>query len=238
MTQNTPKRPNLSTLINSVLGSQPAKLEPVAPVEEPAPIVETRRAAFQSFLIVGLGNPGREYANNRHNVGFMMVDRLAERLGVTFTRAQLKAIITDTRYQGHKLILAKPQTYMNESGQAVASLLNFYKIPVENLIVAFDEMDLPLGEIRIRPKGGSSGQKGMKSIIQKLGHENFPRVRLGIGRPPGRIPAPDYLLQDFTFDEQTRLAPVLTDATDAVLTFVTEGLEIAMNRFNGIISNQ
>jgi len=239
MTQN-PKRPNLSSLINSVLGSQPVKPEPPAPAEDLAPVVEsTRRSSFQTFLIVGLGNPGREYANTRHNVGFMMIDRLAERLGITFTRAQHKAILTDTRHQGHKLILAKPQTYMNESGQAVSSLLNFYKIPVENLLVAFDEMDLPLGEIRIRPKGGSSGQKGMKSILQRLGHENFPRVRLGIGHPPGRIPPPDYLLQDFTYDEQTRLAPVLTDATDAVLTFVTEGLEIAMNRFNGsVISNQ
>jgi len=229
------KRPSsLSSLINSVLGSQPAKPEPPPlPQETPPTIETTRRRDFQTFLIVGLGNPGREYANNRHNVGFMMVDRLAERLGVTFTRAQHKALITDARHQGHKLILAKPQTYMNESGQAVASLLNFYKISPENLLVAFDEMDLPLGQIRIRPKGGSSGQKGMKSIIQRLGHENFPRVRLGIGRPPGRIPAPDYLLQDFTYDEQTHLAPVLTDATDAVLAFVTEGLEIAMNRFNG-----
>ncbi|HLF89569.1 MAG TPA: aminoacyl-tRNA hydrolase [Anaerolineales bacterium] len=237
MTQN-PKRPNISSLINSVLGSQPAKPETSTPAEEPSFIVEPiRRTTFQTFLIVGLGNPGREYANTRHNVGFMMVERLAERLGITFTRAQHKALITDARYQGHKLILVKPQTYMNESGQAVVSLLNFYKIPDENLIVAFDDMDLPLGQIRIRPKGGSSGAKGMKSIIQRLGHENFPRIRLGIGRPSGRIPPPDYLLQDFTYDEQTRLAPVLTDATDAVLTFVTEGLEIAMNRFNGTVAS-
>lgn len=232
-----PKRPSLSGLINTVLSSQPAKPEPPAPAEEPAPVVETRRAGPQTFLIIGLGNPGREYANTRHNVGFMMIDRLAEMLGVTFTRAQHKALITDTRHQGHKLILAKPQTYMNESGQAVISLLNFYKIPDENLIVAFDEMDLPLGQIRIRPKGGSSGQKGMKSIIQRLGHENFPRVRLGIGRPPGRIPPPDYLLQDFTYDEQITLAPVLTDGANAILTFVTEGLEIAMNRFNGVVNS-
>lgn len=232
-----PKRPSISSLINTVLGSQPAKPEPPAPVEEPAPVVETRRVGFQTFLIVGLGNPGREYANTRHNVAFMMVDRLADLLSITFTRAQHKALITDTRYQGHKLILAKPQTFMNESGQAVTSLLNFYKVPTENLIVAFDEMDLPLGQIRIRPKGGSSGQKGMKSIIQRLGHENFPRVRLGIGRPPGRIPPPDYLLQDFTYDEQITIAPVLTDGANAVLTFVTEGLEIAMNRFNGTVTS-
>jgi len=237
MTRNTPKRTSIGNLINSVLGSQPPKSETSARVEEPAPIIEpTRRAAFQTFLIVGLGNPGREYANTRHNVGFMLVDRLAERLGITFARAQHKALITDSRYLGHKLILVKPQTYMNESGQAVASLLNFYKISTENLLVAFDDMDLPLGEIRIRPKGGTSGAKGMKSIIQRLGHENFPRIRLGIGRPPGRIPPPDFLLQDFTYDEQTRLAPVLTDATDAVLAFVTEGLEIAMNRFNGPVA--
>lgn len=234
MTQNNPKRSSVSNLINSVLGSQPAKNTPSSPVDESAYIVEpVRRATFQTFLVVGLGNPGREYANTRHNIGFLMVDRLADLLNVTFRRAQHKALITDARYQGHKLFLAKPQTYMNESGQAVTALLNFYKIPVENLIVGFDDMDLPLGEIRIRPKGGSSGAKGMKSIIQRLGHENFPRVRLGIGRPPGRVPPPDFLLQDFTYDEQTELAPVITDAANAVLTFVTEGLEIAMNRFNG-----
>lgn len=238
MPQHTPKRSNLAGLINSVLGSQPTQPESPTKPEELAPVTEpTRRAGPQTFLIVGLGNPGREYANTRHNVGFMLVDRLAERLGVSFTRAQHKALITDARYQGHKLILAKPQTYMNESGQAVSALLNFYKIPLENLLVAFDDMDLPLGQIRIRPKGGSSGQKGMKSIIQRLGQENFPRLRLGVGHPPGRIPPPDYLLQDFTRDERTRVEPALANAVDAILTFVTEGLEIAMNRFNGTVTS-
>ncbi|MFQ5617119.1 MAG: aminoacyl-tRNA hydrolase, partial [Anaerolineales bacterium] len=141
------------------------------------------------FLIAGLGNPGREYAGNRHNVGFMLVDRLAERLRVRFTRMQNKALVTDALWQEHKLILAKPQTYMNESGQAVAPLVRFYKIPLENLLVAFDDMDIPLGAIRIRPKGGSGGQKGMKSVIQRLGNQQgFPRIRLGLGRPPGQMP--------------------------------------------------
>jgi PTH1 family peptidyl-tRNA hydrolase len=187
-----------------------------------------------TFLVAGLGNPGREYANNRHNVGFMLVDQLATRLGAQFSRVQHKALVTDARYGGHKIILVKPQTYMNESGRSIASLVRFYKVPLENLLVVYDEMDIPLGAIRIRPKGGSGGHKGMQSIIQQLGNQQgFPRIRLGLSRPPGRMPPPAYLLQDFSTQEKEVLSTVLDNAVDAVLSFVTDGLETAMNLYNG-----
>lgn len=194
----------------------------------------------RTFLIVGLGNPGREYAGNRHNIGFMLIDHLASHLGIHFSRTQNKALITDSRYEGEKLILAKPQTYMNLSGQAVAQLVNFYKIPLENLLVAYDEMDLPLGTLRIRPHGGSGGHKGMKSIIQHLGNQqHFPRLRLGLGRPPGRMDPTDYLLQDFSKKEIEIVDTVLKTGIEALLTFVTEGVENTMNQYNGsIISNE
>ena len=133
--------------------------------------------ATQTYLIVGLGNPGRKYKHNRHNIGFMLVDRLAERLGVTFSRLQHKALVTDARYQGKKIILAKPQTYMNNSGQAVRALVRFYKIPLENLLIVYDDVDLPFGSHRLRASGGSAGQKGMQSIIQHLGTKEFYRLR-------------------------------------------------------------
>ncbi len=196
-------------------------------------------APSQTFLITGLGNPGREYANNRHNAGFMVVDRLADRLGLSFSRVQQRALVTDGRYEDHRLILAKPQTYMNESGGSIGPLVKFYKVPLENLLVAFDEMDLPLGTLRIRPKGGSSGQQGMQSIIRSLGNrQGFPRLRVGIGRPPGRMPPPAYLLQDFSFDQQQALDQVLDQAVDAILSFVTEGLSAAMNRYNGVVAGE
>ena len=225
-TKKTPGIPGLSSLIDLVRGSQPG----------PAPAPESTEApgvVEQTYLVVGLGNPDPENAGNRHNIGFMFVDRLAARFDVRFARMQNRALVADARYEGQKLILAKPQTYMNESGQAVAALQRFYKIPLRNLVVAFDDMDLPLGTIRVRPKGGSSGQKGMKSIIQRLGNsQGFPRIRLGIGRPPGRMPPPAYLLQDFSKDEKEILDGFLDEAVDAVLTYVTQDLNAAMNRYN------
>jgi PTH1 family peptidyl-tRNA hydrolase len=187
----------------------------------------------QPFLIAGLGNPGREYRDNRHNVGFMLVDRLAERLGVAFSRVESKALVTKADFQGNRLILAKPQTYMNLSGQAVGALMKFYKVPPEHLLVVYDEVDLPLGTLRLRPEGGSAGQKGMKSIIERLGTENVSRLRIGVGRPPGRKEAGDYVLQDFSKQERENLASILDRAADAVQTFVTQGIEPAMNLYNG-----
>jgi PTH1 family peptidyl-tRNA hydrolase len=185
------------------------------------------------YLIAGLGNPGREYRFNRHNAGFALLDCLAERLKVSFTRLESKALVTKAEYQGRRLILAKPQTYMNLSGQAVGALLRYYKVPLENLLVAYDDVDLPLGMLRLRPDGGSAGQKGMLSIIERLGTNQFARLRIGIGRPPGRMAASDYVLQDFTSGEVKALLPALERGADAVLTFIVDGLVSAMNQYNG-----
>ena len=185
------------------------------------------------FLIIGLGNPGREYRDNRHNIGFMLVDRLAVRLDARGMKLQSKAIVTSALYQERKIILAKPQTYMNLSGQSVQGLLHFYKIPAGNLIVAHDDLDIPYGTIRIRPGGGPGGQRGMASTIEQLGTKDFPRLRMGIGRPPGRMDPSDYVLHDFSKEEQKLLSEILERAADAALTFVTDGLNKAMNKFNG-----
>jgi len=186
-----------------------------------------------TYLLIGLGNPGREYRDNRHNIGFMLIDRLAVRLDARGMKLQSKAIVIGALYEGRKLILAKPQTYMNLSGGAVQGLLHFYKIPPESLIVAHDDLDLPLGTIRIRPGGGAGGQRGMASTIERLGTQDFPRLRLGIGRPPGRMDAAAYVLQDFSRADLLIVSETLDRAADAVLTFVTDGLDKAMNKYNG-----
>jgi len=185
------------------------------------------------YIIVGLGNPGREYRDTRHNIGFMLIDRLAEKLNARSMRVQSKAIITTAQYEGRKIILAKPQTYMNLSGQSVQGLVRFYKIPQENLMVAHDDLDLPFCALRLRPGGGSAGQKGIASIIQQLGTPDFARMRLGIDRPPGRMEAAAYVLQAFTQKESQQVAELLDKAAEAALTWVTDGLDMAMNRFNG-----
>jgi PTH1 family peptidyl-tRNA hydrolase len=184
-------------------------------------------------LIVGLGNPGREYRNNRHNIGFMFIDELARRLKTTFSRVQFNSLVTSVDYEDKKIILAKPQTFMNLSGKAVSSLINFYKMPLSDFIVANDDMDLPLGTIRIRPLGGSGGQKGLSSIIESLGTQDFQRFRLGIGHPPGQMEAADYVLQDFDKTETIIIEETLQRAVDAVLLFTQSGLNAAMTKFNG-----
>ena len=189
----------------------------------------------ETFLIVGLGNPGRDYRNNRHNIGFMLMDVLAERLNISFSRLQFKALVTSGEYGGNKFILAKPQTYMNLSDQAVVSMIRFYKLPLSNFIVANDDLDLPLGTIRIRPAGGSGGQKGINSIIENLGTQDFPRIRLGIGRPPGQMQAADYVLQNFGKDELSLVSEMLQKAVDAILLFTEDDLNAAMTKYNGKI---
>ena len=188
---------------------------------------------LDTFLLIGLGNPGREYKDNRHNIGFMLIDRLAVRLNARGMKLQSKAIVTSGLYEERKLILAKPQTYMNLSGQSVQGLLNFYKIPAENLMVAHDDLDIPLGTIRIRPSGGAGGQRGMASTIERLGTQDFPRLRLGIGRPPGRMDPAAYVLQDFSRADLLIVSETLDRAADAVQEFVINGLNAAMNKFNG-----
>jgi len=189
----------------------------------------------ETYLIAGLGNPGREYRETRHNVGYMLLDRLTVKLNARFTRLQSRALVASVNYQERKIILAKPQTFMNLSGQSVQGLIHFYKLPLENLLIAHDDLDLPVGTIRIRPDGGSAGQKGMTSILERLGTDEFARIRLGIGRPPGQMQAPDYVLQDFSNADLTVISETLNRAAEAALTWVTDGLEAAMNRFNGIV---
>jgi PTH1 family peptidyl-tRNA hydrolase len=189
----------------------------------------------ETFLIIGLGNPGREYRETRHNVGFMLLDRLAVKLKTRFTRMQSKALVASSNYQERKIILAKPQTFMNLSGQSVQGLIHFYKLPLENLLIAHDDLDLPIGSIRIRPDGSSAGQKGMLSTIERLGTDEFPRLRLGIGRPPGQMEAPDYVLQDFSNADLILISETLNRAVEAALTWVTDGLEAAMNKYNGTL---
>jgi peptidyl-tRNA hydrolase, PTH1 family len=186
-----------------------------------------------TYLLIGLGNPGREYRDNRHNFGFMLIDRLAVRLGARGLKVQSKAIVTDALHENRKLILAKPQTYMNLSGHSVQGLANFYKLPLENLLVAHDDLDLPFGMIRMRPGGGPGGQKGVASAIERLGTKDFARLRLGIGRPPGRMDPAAYVLQDFSKDEMKELSALLDRGADAALEFVINGLDKAMNKFNG-----
>lgn len=191
----------------------------------------------ETYLIIGLGNPGREYRDTRHNIGFMMLDLLAVRLDARGMKLQSKAIVTSALYEERKVILAKPQTYMNLSGHSVQGLLNFYKIPHAHLLVAHDDMDLPYGTIRIRPSGGPGGQRGMASTIELLGTKDFPRLRLGIGRPPGRMDPKAYVLQNFSKDEFNILPGVLNRAADAALEFVMNGLNAAMNKYNGTVDS-
>ena len=193
----------------------------------------TPKARQGPYLIVGLGNPGRIHENNRHNVGFMLLSRLCGKLGGSFGQVEARALIYKAIYQGERVILVKPQTYMNNSGSAVSSLVRFYRIPLENMLVAYDDVDLPLGTLRLRPFGGSAGQKGMQSIIERLGTDEFPRLRIGTGRPPGKKEAADYVLQDFPPDEAGLLNETLDRGVEAVLTYLKDGLERAMNLYNG-----
>jgi PTH1 family peptidyl-tRNA hydrolase len=193
----------------------------------------TEQSENSGYLIVGLGNPGREYRETRHNVGFMLIDRLCAGMNAKIGKVQSKALMGSGQYAGHKVILAKPQTYMNLSGQAVSGLMRFYKVPASNFLVAYDDLDLPLGTLRMRPSGGSAGQKGIGSIIEQLGTADFARMRIGIGRPPGQMDAAAYVLQKFTVQEQEVLDMTLDRAVKAAQVFVERGLETAMNLFNG-----
>ena len=190
-----------------------------------------------SYLLIGLGNPGREYRDSRHNVGFMLVDRIAVRLDARGMKVQSKAIVTTAMYEDRKLILAKPQTYMNLSGQSVQGLIHFYKLPLANVLIAYDDLDIPFGTIRIRPGGGPGGQRGMASTIQHIGTNDFPRLRIGIGRPPGKMDPAAYILQDFTRAEMKILSEILDRAADAALEFVLNGLDKAMNKYNGSVES-
>ena len=190
------------------------------------------------YLIVGLGNPGAEYRHNRHNVGFLVVNALAQKAAIPLRRIEFRAVVGKGMLDDRRLILAKPQTYMNDSGQAVAPLINFYKVPVENLLVIHDDLDLPFGTLRLRPSGGTGGQRGMESIVDKLWTRDFARLRVGIGRPPGRMDPRDYVLHDFDEGQHERLTEIMDAAVSAVRMFIIDGIEKAMNTFNGNVFDE
>ncbi len=185
------------------------------------------------FLLVGLGNPGREYRDSRHNIGFMVIDRVCAAVGIKIGKVQNKALVGLGNVAGNRVIVAKPQTFMNLSGQAVAPLLRFYKVSLDHLLVIHDDLDLPFGTIRIRPSGGAGGQKGLASTIQQLGTQDFPRLRMGIGRPPGQMEVPDYVLSRFGRAEEEFLPTWLDRAAEAAQSFIKQGLELTMTRYNG-----
>jgi PTH1 family peptidyl-tRNA hydrolase len=184
------------------------------------------------WLVVGLGNPGPGYAGNRHNVGFMVLDLLAERMGARFKSHKSRADVVEGRLAGTRVVLAKPRSYMNESGGPVASLRDFFKVPLDRIAVVHDELDLPYGGLRLKLGGGDNGHNGLKSIRASVGSGEFNRVRLGIGRPPGRMDPAAFVLRDFAGAERKELELNVDRAADAVESLVTDGLEKAQNTFN------
>lgn len=190
----------------------------------------------ESWLVVGLGNPGREYTGNRHNVGFMVADLLASRIGVKFGRhKRAVADVAEGRLGpgGPRVVLAKPLTYMNLSGGPVTALSQFYKIPVGNIVAIHDELDLPFGTVRAKVGGGEGGHNGLRSLSKSLGSKDYVRVRFGIGRPPGRQDPADYVLSDFSAAERKELEFLVDRAADVAETVVLRGVEVAQNTYNG-----
>ncbi|MBR5914457.1 MAG: aminoacyl-tRNA hydrolase [Selenomonadaceae bacterium] len=184
-------------------------------------------------IFVGLGNPTNEYATTKHNVGFMLADKLAAELGAGIWRDNFSAQVAEAFLDGEKILIVKPQTFMNASGESVVPLMNFYKVPVENLIVAHDDMDLPVGKIRLRPLGSGGGHRGVDSIIQNFGGiKNFPRVRIGIGRPPANWTVNGHVLSPFNEDDAKKISAALDELVPAVICIFREGIDIAMNKFN------
>lgn len=188
----------------------------------------------QTFLVAGLGNPGKKYVDTRHNIGFMAIDLIARETGITLGRVKNRALIGDGRVGVDRLILVKPQTFMNASGDAVGPLANFYKVSPEQILIIYDELDLPLGTFRLREKGSAGGHNGMRSIIHHLG-QNVPRIRLGIGRPKGKMPPRAHVLQKFGGEEVAIVQDVLDRTVAAVDCFVREGVELTMSRYNGSV---
>lgn len=195
---------------------------------------EAAPSSTDAWLVAGLGNPGPEYAGNRHNVGAMVVEVLAARLGTKFSRHRTTTMLAEARLRpgGPKLVLVRPLSYMNTSGGPVSSAAAYFGIPAERVIVIHDDLDLPFETIKLKADGGHGGQNGVRDIIKALGTPEFTRVRVGIGRPPGRQDAADYVLRDFGAADKTRLPFVLDDAADAVEHVIDEGLLTAQQKFH------
>ena len=183
------------------------------------------------YIIVGLGNPGKKYENTRHNMGFIAVDLLAEKYGIKVDKIKFKALVGEGRIAGRKVLLVKPQTYMNLSGQSVMEVMNFYKEDIENLIVIYDDIDIPTGTIRLRKKGSAGTHNGMRNIVYLLQEDGFPRIRVGIGSE-SKVDLIHYVTSGVTKKEKDLLEDALTRAADAVACIVEKGIEKAMNEYN------
>jgi len=184
------------------------------------------------ILVVGLGNPGSEYASTKHNLGYLAVDEIGKRVGIELKQKKFKGSYGDGFLNNVKLVLLKPETYMNRSGESVSSAANFYDIPTHNIIVIHDEMDLPTGNIRIKAGGGSAGHKGINSIADSLGDRNFIRVRIGIGKPGGKAHGANHVLSQFGKEDNDAVLDSISRSADAVVEIIERGLEKAMNKFN------
>lgn len=182
--------------------------------------------------IIGLGNPGKDYQRTRHNVGFMTVDELGKLLSVQISKIKFKSLYGEVSYKGEKILLVKPQTYMNRSGEAVRELINFYKLDPQDIIVIYDDIDIPLGEIRVRMKGSSGSHNGMKSIIQQIQSDQFPRIRIGIGKKHAEQDLANFVLSAFSKDELIDIEIATKNAGEAALVYATEGIDKAMNTYN------
>ena len=183
-------------------------------------------------IIVGLGNPGRQYENTHHNMGFIALDRLSEKSGIAVNKLKFKALLGEGMLLGQRVLLVKPQTFMNLSGEAVRDIVNFYKPELSDIMLIYDDIDTELGKIRVRSKGSAGTHNGMRSVIYQLQDDAFPRVRIGIGRELGPVPLVSYVLSGFTAEERPLLETAVDNACDAVLCWLSEGIDIAMSRFN------
>lgn len=183
-------------------------------------------------LIIGLGNPGEKYQATRHNVGFMVADLIADRLAITMDRVGWKSIYGKGKYHDTDIMILKPQTYMNLSGEAVGQVCRYFKVAVEDVMVIYDDMDLPTGKVKLRPAGGAGGHKGLLSIIEHLGSEKIIRIKVGIGRPQYHNPV-DYVTGIFSEEQWEEVAPAIKRAADAATALIEESVDIVMNNFNG-----
>lgn len=182
-------------------------------------------------VILGLGNPGKEYANTRHNVGYQTLEGLADKLGFSFSKAKFHALIAEGKYRGERVVLAKPTTYMNLSGLAASDILNFYKLGPEGLLVIYDDIDLALGELRLRKSGGAGTHNGMRDILKRLGSENFARLRLGVGQN-SQVPLASFVLSGFSPEEKTIMDKAIVEAVKALEHYLYQGIDSAMNHYN------
>jgi len=184
------------------------------------------------FVIAGLGNPGAQYERTRHNVGFDTIDFFAAEYRITLNRVRHKGLVGEGVVQGNRVILVKPQTFMNLSGESLQEVLHFYKVPPANLIVVYDDIDLAVGKVRIRPRGSAGTHNGMRSILGRIGTEEFPRVRIGVGRPPAGWQLADFVLSRFSGEERTAINDAIARASTALAAVMQSGAEAAMSRYN------